>query len=105
MVSEPLARYIALKQQISELEKELGELKEAVFADVDGQGGEVDEEKFVIRAYKNPKYKFSEAYDQKNTELKDLKKQEIESGVATVDGYSEYVRINFKKEKKEKKED
>lgn len=101
MVSQPLSRYIELKQQIAELEKELDELKEAVFSDVDGQGGEVNEEKYVIRSYKQPKYKFSDTYNQKNTELKELRKSEIESGTATIDGYSEYVKINFKKEKKD----
>ena len=101
MDSKPIARYVEVKQQITELEKELDELKEAVFADVDGQGGEVDDEKFVIRSYKQPKYKYSESYNQKNSELKELRKEEIESGTATVDGYSEFVKIKFKKEKKE----
>jgi len=99
MATEPLARYIELKRQISALEKELDELKEQVFADVDSVGGEIDNEKFVIRSYKSPRYKFSEQYDKKNAEVKELRKKEIEEGIAVVDGYSEFVKLNFKKEK------
>ena len=102
MASESLARYIELKQEISALEKELDTLKEKVFADVDGQGGEIDDEKFVIRSYKSPRYKFSETYDKKNAEVKELRKKEIDDGIAVIDGYSEFVKLNFKKEKKVK---
>ncbi len=100
MPSESIERYIELKQQISALEKELDALKEKVFADVDGKGGEIDEEKFVIRSYKSPRYKFSDAYEKKNTEVKELRKKEIEDGIATVESHSEFVKLTFKKEKK-----
>ncbi len=99
MPQTPLERYIELKQQISALEKELDELKEEVFQTVDGQGGEVRDETYTIRSYKTPKYKFSETYETKNAELKELRKIEIEQGTATVDGYSEFVKISFKKPK------
>lgn len=100
MATKSLERYIEIKRQISELEKELDDIKEQVFADVDGQGGEIDDELFVIRSYKSPRYKFSEVYDSKNTELKQLRKQEIDDGIAVIDGYSEFVKLNFKKAKK-----
>lgn len=102
MASESIARYIELKQQISALEKELDDLKETVFADVDGKGGEIDDEKYVIRSYKSPRYKFSDTYDKKNAEVKELRKKEIEDGVATIESHSEFVKLTFKKEKKKK---
>lgn len=91
-----LERYARLKQEISSLEKELDELKAEVFQSVDVAGGEFDHGDFVLKTQKRPKYKFSEEYESKNKELKDLKKAEIENGTATVDGYSEFVTVKFK---------
>ncbi len=76
-------------------------LKDEVFKTVDSQGEEVDKETFVIRSYKRPKYKFSDEYDTRNSELKALRAAEIDNGTAVVDGYSEFVKINFKKAKKD----
>jgi hypothetical protein len=81
------------------LEKELDTLKQEVFADVDAQGGEVDSETFVIRSYKSPRYKFSQEYETRNAALKELRNREIEEGIAVVEGYTEYVKLNFKKPK------
>ena len=97
MASKSLARYVEIKQQISELEKELEDLKEAVFNEVKQEDGEIDRDNFVIRSYENPKYKFSDDYDKKNTELKELRKAEIENGTAVIEGYSEFVKLIFKK--------
>ncbi|MFK8114745.1 MAG: hypothetical protein AB8B91_21265 [Rubripirellula sp.] len=91
-----LQRYAELKQQISNLEKELDELKEQVFQSVDGAGGQFDHQGFVLKTQKRPKYKFSDDYEAKNKQLKELKKAEIESGAATIDGYSEFVTVKFK---------
>ncbi|MDB4778213.1 hypothetical protein OAG68_02030 [bacterium] len=96
MADPNLERYVELKREISQLEKELDELKEAIFRTVDGAGGEVAEDKFVLKTQKRPKYKFSDSYEAKNKELKDLKKAEISNGVATIDGYSEFVTVKFK---------
>ena len=93
--------YAWLKQEISSLEKELDNIKDDVFKTVDSAGGEADRGSFVIRSYKRPKYKHSEEYDKKNSELKELRAKEIEDGVATVDSYTEFVKINFKKVKEE----
>ncbi len=97
MTADGLSRYIEIKQQISALEKELEELKDDVFSNVDGQGGEVTFGNCTVRSYKNPKYKFSDNYDKMNAEVKELRKKEIEDGTAKIDGYSEYVRLTFKK--------
>lgn len=86
-----------LKQQISQLEKELDEVKDEVFEAVEKDGGSIERDTFVAKCTKRPKYKFSEVYDQKNEELKTLKKSEIENGVATIDGYSQFVTFRFKK--------
>ena len=96
MTTKSLQRYIEIKQQIGELERELDELKDDVFKAVDKKGGEVAEDSFVIRSYKQPKYKFSSTYESKNSELKELRKSEIESGTAQIDGYSEFVKVRFK---------
>jgi hypothetical protein len=98
--TDPIELYAWLKQQISSLETELDELKESVFASVDSTGGIVEKDGYVVRSQKRPKYKFSAAYDKKNDELKELKKSEIESGVATIDGYSTFVTVKFQKSDK-----
>lgn len=100
--TEPIALYAWLKQQIGELEKELDGVKDQVYELVDKDGGELEQDNCVFKCTKRPKYKYSETYDQKNEELKALKKSEIENGVAVIDGYSQYVTFRTKKEKKKK---
>lgn len=95
--TDPIERYVWLKQQISQLESELDEIKGEVFKSVDGEGGELAQENYVLKTTKRPKYKFSDDYEKKNSELKELRKSEIESGSATIDGYSEFVTVRFKK--------
>ncbi len=95
--TDPVELYAWLKQEISKLEDEMDQIKEEVFKTVEGQGEEIDKGDFVIRSYKRAKYKFSEDYDKRNSELMALRAAEIESGTAVVDGYSEFVKINFKK--------
>ncbi len=96
--TDPIELYAWLKQEVSKLEDEMDDLKEEVFKTVDGQGEEVDKGSFVIRSYKRPKYKFSDGYNTKNSELKKLRAAEIDNGTASIDGYSEFVKIHFKKE-------
>lgn len=96
MAEPTLERYVELKRQIAELEKELDTIKETIFQTVDGAGGQVAEERYVLKTQRRPKYKFSDTYEAKNQELKDLKKAEIDNGIATIDGYSEFVTIKFK---------
>ena len=95
--TDPVELYAWLKQEISKLEDEMDQIKDEVFKTVDGQGEEIDKGNFVIRSYKRAKYKFSDDYNNKNSELKALRAAEIDNGTAVVDGYTEYVRINFKK--------
>ena len=97
--TDPVELYGWLKQQIGELEKELDQVKDEVFEIVDKDGGEFENDKFKVKCTKRPKYKFSETYDQKNEELKSLKKSEIDNGVASIDGYSQFVTYRFKKAK------
>lgn len=96
MSDASLARYVELKREISRLEKELDELKGSIFKTVDTAGGEIADAQFVLKTQKRPKYKFSSTYEAKNKELKELKKSEIDNGVAQIDGYSEFVTVKFK---------
>lgn len=89
-------RYVTLKQEISKLEDELDLIKEKVFQGVDEAGGKFDGDSYVLKTQKRPKYKFSDEYEAKNKELKALKKDEIDSGAATIEGYSEYVTMKMK---------
>ena len=98
--TDPIELYAWLKQQISSLETELDGLKESVFASVDSTGGIFEKDGYVVRSQKRPKYKFSADYDQKNDELKQLKKSEIEMGVATIESYSTFVTVKFQKSDK-----
>jgi len=95
--TDPIELYAWLKQEVSKLEDELDGIKEAVLKEVLAQGEEIDKGDYVIRSQKRPKYKFSDQYDKMNGELKKLRAAEIENGTAVVDGYSEFVKINFKK--------
>ena len=95
--TEAIELYAWLKQEISKLEDEMDQIKESVFKTVEEAGEELDKGDYVLKCQKRPKYKFSEQYEQKNGELKTLRAEEIKNGTAVVDGYSEFVRINFKK--------
>ena len=75
-------------------------IKDDVLKIVQGKDGQLEGEGYTIKSMKRPKYKYSDAYAAKNDELKKLKAEEIEKGIATIDGYSEFVQINFKKAKK-----
>ena len=79
------------------MEQELDDLKDEIFKTVDKQGGTLEHGEFVFRTQKRPRYKFSDTYDKKNEELKELKKKEIEDGTAKIDGYSEFVTVKAKK--------
>jgi hypothetical protein len=72
--TDPLELYAWLKQQIATLDAELDSLKESVFSSVDATGGIFEKDK-----------------------LKALKKTEIDDGIATIESYSEFVTIKFKK--------
>ena len=96
MSEASLKRYVEIKKEIDKLEEELDLLKDKVFAAVDEAGGEIKDDAFVMKTQKRPKYKFSDEYEAKNKELKALKKDEIESGVATIDGYSQFVTLKLK---------
>ena len=72
-------------------------IKEVVYQTVEQAGDEIDKGDYVLRCQKRPKYKFSEQFEQKNGELKVMRAEEIKNGTAVIDGYSEFVRINFKK--------
>ena len=96
----PIEKYVSLKREIGRLQDEMDALKDEVFKAVDGDGGgKVENDAFVVSSQKRPKYKFSNAYDTKNDELKALKKEEIANGTATIDGYSEYVTVKFRDDK------
>lgn len=96
MSEASLKRYVEIKKEIDKLEEELDLLKDKVFAAVDEAGGEIKDDAFVMKTQKRPKYKFSDEYEAKNKELKALKKDEIESGVATIDSYSQFVTLKLK---------
>lgn len=98
--TEPVELYAWLKQEISKLEDELDGMKDDIFKAVDEKGGELEHGDFVFKTQKRPRYKFSEDYDAKNKDLKEQKKKEIEEGVASVSGYSEFVTVREKKKEK-----
>lgn len=91
-----LLRYVAVKKEIGKLEEELELLKGKVLEAVETAGGEIDDDAFVLKSQKRPKYRFSEEYEARNKELKELKKAEIDSGVATIEGYSSFVTVKLK---------
>lgn len=91
-----LERYVELKQQIGKLEDELDLIKDKVLAEVEDAGGKVEGDAFTLKTQKRPRYKFSDEYEAKNKELKALKKDEIDSGTATIEGYSEFVTVKMK---------
>lgn len=98
--SEPVELYAWLKQEISKLEKELDSMKDGIFKAVDEKGGELEHGDYVFKTQKRPRYKFSDDYEAKNTQLKEQKKKEIEDGIASIDSYSEFVTVREKKKEK-----
>ena len=96
MADAALERYVELKRQISKLENELDDLKDSIFKSVDTAGGKIAAEGYVLKTQKRPKYKYSDEYETKNKELKELKKEEVKNGTAVIDGYSEFVTLKFK---------
>lgn len=94
-----LERYLDLKKKIAELEKEMDEIKEEVLGFVNDQGGNMEDERFTAKVQKRPKYKFSDDYEKKNDELKELRKKEIDDGVATIESYSEFLTLRLREEK------
>jgi len=96
MADAALERYVELKREISKLETELDTLKESIFQAVDTAGGEVAAEGYVLKTQKRPKYKYSDEYEAKNKDLKELKKEEVKNGTAVIEGYSEFVTLKFK---------
>lgn len=99
--NQALERYLELKKQIEALEKEMDGLKDDVLGFVNEQGGSVEDDRFTAKTQKRPKYKFSDDYEQKNAELKGLRKKEIDDGVATVESYSEFFTLRLREEKEE----
>ena len=96
MADAAFERYVELKREISKLENELDELKESIFKAVDTAGGEVAADNYVLKTQKRLKYKYSDDYEAKNKELKELKKAEVKNGIAVIEGYSEFVTLKFK---------
>ena len=96
MADAAFERYVELKREISKLENELDELKESIFKAVDTAGGEVVADNYVLKTQKRLKYKYSDDYEAKNKELKELKKAEVKNGIAVIEGYSEFVTLKFK---------
>jgi septal ring factor EnvC (AmiA/AmiB activator) len=92
-----IQKYVELKQQIAELEAELDQIKDEVLKAVTSRDGEIAGENYVLKTTRRAKFKFSDEYENKNKELKELRKTEIDSGTATPDGFTEYVSIRFKK--------
>ena len=97
MSEQKLERYVELKQQIDKLEDELEGMKGDVFQFVNAENDKkFENDKFTFKATSRPKYKYSDEYEAKNRELKELKTSEIKDQVATIAGYSEYVTLKLK---------
>jgi hypothetical protein len=76
-------------------------LQDSVFSLVEKAGGKLEDDRFTASHQKRPKYNFSDEYESQNTELKNLRKKEIDEGIATVESFSEFVTLRLRQPKKE----
>jgi len=95
---DKIERFAAIKREIRKLEDELDTIEKDVLAFVIESGGKHKTDAYTIKTQKRAKYKYSEACDKMNADLKALKKKEVKDGVATISGYSEFMTIKIKEE-------
>jgi|GEM_PF-2790463 len=93
-----IERFAAIKQEIRKLEDELESIEKEVLAYVIESGGEHKTDAYTIKTRKRAKYKYSDTYNQMNSDLKALKKKEVKEGIATISGYSEFMTIKIKED-------
>ncbi|MCS7013564.1 MAG: hypothetical protein RMI34_09975 [Chloroherpetonaceae bacterium] len=92
-----LRRYLSLRAQLSELEEELEKLKPAVFDIVDEEkrtnGEPVVLDGFKFELHYRRTYTHSAAVEALKEQLSALKKQEEQSGIATLKSQTGFVRV------------
>ena len=81
-----IQQYIDLKKQIDELEEKLDLIKDDVLTIAKESDDRIEGDNFVIRRVTREKYSFSDEYEARSRELKELRKHEIKEKIATPDG-------------------
>lgn len=104
--ADALVRYIQLKEQIARLEAELEAVKTDAIAFVKAQDTVIEDDAVKVRYQRRPKWRFSAAVEQMEQSLKLAKdalkteqEREIAEGLATEDGCTELIIVQFKKQK------
>lgn len=90
-----IQKYIEIKKEIDKLEEQLDAIKEDVLTITKESDDKIEGDNFVIKRVTREKYKFSDEYEAKNKELKELRKHEIAEKIAVIDGETEYVTLKF----------
>jgi hypothetical protein len=94
-MNEALEKYVQLKQQIDELQKQLDEIKEDALKSVKEAGGKVESDVATASCRSRVSWEYSTAVGEAQDKLKALKKDEEKSGAATRKE-SEYLMLKFK---------
>ena len=94
-LDKKIQQYIDLKKQIDELEEKLDLIKDDVLTITKESDDKIEGDNFVIKRVTREKFAFSDEYEAKSKELKELRKHEIKEKIATPDGVTEYVTLKF----------
>ena len=94
-LDKKIQQYIDLKKQIDELEEKLDAIKDDVLTITKESDNKIEGDNFVIKRVTREKFTFSDEYEAKSKELKELRKHEIKEKIATPDGVTEYVTLKF----------
>ncbi len=97
-----LARYVELKRTAREMEAEIEDLNEVIYAQIEEAGGKLAGPDYAISSRERVNYRFSEMHQQQEAEIDRLRKQlkqlesrEISGGVAEVESTTHIVTVRF----------
>ena len=94
-LDKKIQQYIDLRKQIDELEEKLDAIKDEVLTITKESDDKIEGDDFVIKRVTREKFTFSDEYEAKSKELKELRKHEINEKIATPVGITEYVTLKF----------
>ena len=94
-MSEALDKYVELKRQIDELQKQLDDVKDEALKSVKDAGGKVEGDVATASCRSRVSWDYTTAVGELQDKVKALKKEEEKSGAATKKE-SEYLVLKFK---------
>jgi hypothetical protein len=94
--SKMIMRYREIKQMISLFEQELEDLRPNIVTVIEENGGKIEQQNYTASITSRRNWEFSKTVQGMEDHIKKLKKQEQDSGTATVKSVSMFPTIRFK---------